>query len=65
MSKELTFSEVSGHKTKRDLFLIIHDKVYDASKFIDEHPYDSSATTQKTEWAGKLLMERFYKLQWR
>jgi len=38
MSKELTYAEVSGHNTKKDLFVVIHDKVYNASSFVDEHP---------------------------
>lgn len=37
--KELTFQEVSSHTTKKDLYMIIHDKVYDCSSFVDEHPY--------------------------
>ncbi|KAL8718679.1 MAG: hypothetical protein Q9225_004215 [Loekoesia sp. 1 TL-2023] len=37
-TKELTFSDVAEHNTKKDLYLVIHDKVYDATKFIDEHP---------------------------
>ncbi|OJJ85882.1 cytochrome b5-like heme/steroid binding domain-containing protein [Aspergillus glaucus CBS 516.65] len=36
--KELTFAEVSEHTTKKDLYLIVHDKVYDCSSFVDEHP---------------------------
>ncbi|KKK21614.1 hypothetical protein P175DRAFT_0427176 [Aspergillus ochraceoroseus IBT 24754] len=36
--KELTFKEVAAHKTKKDLYLIVHDKVYDCSSFVDEHP---------------------------
>ena len=23
----------------QDLFIVVHDKVYDATKFVDEHPY--------------------------
>jgi len=38
MAKEYTYQDVAGHNTKKDIFLVIHDKVYDASKFIDEHP---------------------------
>jgi cytochrome b involved in lipid metabolism len=38
MSKELTYTEVAAHSSKKDLYLVIHDKVYDASSFIDEHP---------------------------
>lgn len=37
--KELTFKDVADHNTKKDLWLVIHDKVYDISKFVDEHPY--------------------------
>jgi len=38
MSEELSYSEVSTHSTKKDLYVVIHDKVYNASSFIDEHP---------------------------
>jgi len=38
MSEELSYSDVSSHSTKKDLFVVIHDKVYNASTFIDEHP---------------------------
>ncbi|KAI2628248.1 cytochrome b5 [Xylaria nigripes] len=37
-SKEFTFQDIAEHNTKKDLFLVIHDKVYDTTKFIDEHP---------------------------
>lgn len=37
--KEYTYSEVSEHNTKKDLFIVVHDKVYNASSFVDEHPY--------------------------
>ncbi|KAM0252868.1 hypothetical protein ACHAQJ_007498 [Trichoderma viride] len=38
MSKEYTYQDVAEHNTKKDIFVVIHDKVYDTSKFIDEHP---------------------------
>ncbi|GFP54582.1 hypothetical protein ACSS6W_002406 [Trichoderma asperelloides] len=38
MSKEYTYQDVAEHNTKKDIFVVIHDKVYDCSKFIDEHP---------------------------
>jgi len=38
MSEEFTYSEVSKHSTKKDLYVVIHDKVYNASTFVDEHP---------------------------
>ena len=39
MSQEYTYQDVAEHNTKKDIFVVIHDKVYDATKFIDEHPY--------------------------
>ncbi|ORY02679.1 cytochrome b5-like heme/steroid binding domain-containing protein [Clohesyomyces aquaticus] len=36
--KEYTYSDVSEHATKKDLFIVVHDKVYNASSFVDEHP---------------------------
>ncbi|KAI0022781.1 putative cytochrome b5 [Xylariomycetidae sp. FL0641] len=36
--KEYTYQDVAEHNTKKDLFVVIHDKVYDATKFVDEHP---------------------------
>ncbi|KAE9380606.1 cytochrome b5 [Stipitochalara longipes BDJ] len=36
--KEFTYAEVAEHSAKKDLFLVIHDKVYDTTAFVDEHP---------------------------
>ena len=36
--KEFTLTEVSSHTAKKDVYLIIHEKVYNASSFVDEHP---------------------------
>jgi len=38
MSQELSYSDVSSHSTKKDLYVVIHDKVYNVSSFVDEHP---------------------------
>ncbi|KAB5583136.1 cytochrome b5-like heme/steroid binding domain-containing protein [Coniochaeta sp. 2T2.1] len=38
MSTEYTYQDVAEHNTKKDIFVVIHDVVYDATKFIDEHP---------------------------
>jgi len=38
MSKEYTYKEISAHAGKKDLFLVIHDKVYNTTAFVDEHP---------------------------
>lgn len=37
--KEYTYQDVAEHNTKNDMFCVIHDKVYDCTKFLDEHPY--------------------------
>ncbi|CAK7214993.1 hypothetical protein SBRCBS47491_002338 [Sporothrix bragantina] len=37
-AKEYTYQDVAEHNTNKDLFMVIHDKVYDVTKFIDEHP---------------------------
>ena len=36
--KEFTYQDIAEHNTKKDLFMVIHDNVYDATKFVDEHP---------------------------
>ncbi|KAJ2899143.1 hypothetical protein MKZ38_003390 [Zalerion maritima] len=38
MTGEFTYQDVAEHNTKNDCFVVIHDKVYDCTKFIDEHP---------------------------
>lgn len=38
MSKEFSTSEVAAHKTKDDLWIIVHGKVYDVSKYLEDHP---------------------------
>ncbi|KAA6413588.1 MAG: cytochrome b5 [Lasallia pustulata] len=38
MSTELTFKEVAEHNSKKDLYVVVHDKVYNATTFLDEHP---------------------------
>ncbi|KAJ5595183.1 uncharacterized protein N7459_001391 [Penicillium hispanicum] len=37
-SKEFTLQEVTAHNTKKDLYMVVHNKVYDCSSFVDEHP---------------------------
>ncbi|KAK3303479.1 putative membrane bound hemo protein [Chaetomium strumarium] len=37
-SKELTYQDVAEHNTKKDLYVVIHDQIYDCTKFVDEHP---------------------------
>ncbi|RHZ63622.1 putative cytochrome b5 reductase [Aspergillus thermomutatus] len=35
---EFTVEDVAGHKTRDDLWVIIHGKVYDLTKYIRDHP---------------------------
>ncbi|KAF2227465.1 cytochrome b5-like heme/steroid binding domain-containing protein, partial [Elsinoe ampelina] len=37
-TKSLSYSDVAEHNTKKDLYVVVHDKVYNASSFVDEHP---------------------------
>jgi cytochrome b involved in lipid metabolism len=46
--KELTLQEVSEHNNKKDLYLIINDKVYDCTSFANEHPYVVSISISAT-----------------
>ncbi|BFZ56551.1 hypothetical protein PYCC9005_003598 [Savitreella phatthalungensis] len=38
MSKEYTAEEIKAHTGKDDVWIVVHDKVYNATKFLDEHP---------------------------
>jgi cytochrome b involved in lipid metabolism len=38
MSKRLTRSEVAEHNSNKSAWVIIGNKVYDVTKFLDEHP---------------------------
>ncbi|CAF3463914.1 hypothetical protein SNK03_004927 [Fusarium graminearum] len=37
-TKEFTMQDVAEHNTSKDIYMVVHDKVYDCSKFLDEHP---------------------------
>jgi cytochrome b involved in lipid metabolism len=41
--KTFSASEVVKHQRKEDLYLVIHDKVYDVTSFVEHHPQVSSA----------------------
>jgi cytochrome b involved in lipid metabolism len=36
--KDFTYAQVAEHSAKKDLYLVIHDKVYNTTAFVDEHP---------------------------
>lgn len=33
-----TYEAIKAHNTKDDLWMVVHGKVYDVTKFVDEHP---------------------------
>ena len=49
---EYTYQDVAEHNTKKDLFIVVHDKVYDATKFVDEHPYGHQPPASALETMG-------------
>ncbi|KAI6024493.1 cytochrome b5-like heme/steroid binding domain-containing protein [Pisolithus marmoratus] len=38
MAKVITLQEFQAHTTRDSLYTLVHEKVYDVTKFIDEHP---------------------------
>ncbi|GAU28050.1 hypothetical protein TSUD_265080 [Trifolium subterraneum] len=36
--KLFTLADVSQHNTSKDCWLVIHNKVYDVTKFLEDHP---------------------------
>ncbi|CAG5098508.1 Oidioi.mRNA.OKI2018_I69.XSR.g15734.t1.cds [Oikopleura dioica] len=38
MSKVFSLEEVGKHNTGKDCWMVIHNKVYDVTKFLSEHP---------------------------
>ncbi|TVY75173.1 putative cytochrome b5 [Fusarium oxysporum f. sp. cubense] len=47
MAKDNVFSyqDVARHNTKNDLYVVIHDKVYDCTEYLGQHPYVSPTLT--------------------
>jgi len=54
--KKFSTKEVEGHKDKNSTWLIIHDKVYDVTKFLEEHPGGEEVLL---EMGGKDATENF------
>ena len=36
--QEYTLKQISKHKTKGDLWLVVDNKIYDVSNFLEKHP---------------------------
>ncbi|EJD53537.1 cytochrome b5 [Auricularia subglabra TFB-10046 SS5] len=56
MSKVVSFDEWKQHQTRSDCWTLIHDKIYDVSKFLDEHPGGDEVILAE---AGKDATEAF------
>jgi len=54
--KKLTKEEVATHNDKKSTYLIIHDSVYDVTKFLEEHPGGEEVLLEQ---AGKDATEAF------
>ncbi|TPX37710.1 hypothetical protein SmJEL517_g00535 [Synchytrium microbalum] len=38
MAKTFTWNDVGTHNTRNDIWVVVHRKVYNITKFLDEHP---------------------------
>ncbi|KAI9717462.1 MAG: hypothetical protein M1828_007224 [Chrysothrix sp. TS-e1954] len=54
--KEFTYSEVSSHSGKKDLQIVVHDKIYNATSFVDEHPYDDPKPSSTQDLGGEEVL---------
>ncbi|KAH9999915.1 cytochrome b5 [Russula vinacea] len=55
-TKVVTLSELREHATKDNIWVLLHSKVYDVTKFIDEHPGGDEVILSE---AGKDATEAF------
>lgn len=56
MTQTITLEEVQKHNTRDSVWFIIHNKVYDVTKFIEEHPGGEEVLLEQ---AGKEASEIF------
>jgi len=54
--KRFSTKEVAEHKDKKSVWIIIHDNVYDVTKFLEEHPGGEEVLLEQ---AGKDATEHF------
>ncbi|CAG8810874.1 28027_t:CDS:1, partial [Racocetra persica] len=38
MTRSFTVDDVAQHNTQDSIWIIVHDKVYDVTNFLNEHP---------------------------
>lgn len=56
MTQIVTLEEVKQHNTRNSVWFVIHNKVYDVTKFMDEHPGGEEVLLEQ---AGKDASEIF------
>ncbi|XP_035894649.1 cytochrome b5-like isoform X2 [Anopheles stephensi] len=56
VQKQYSLAEVAQHNKPDDVWMVIHDKVYDVTKFLHEHPGGEEVLI---EWAGKEATAEF------
>ncbi|KAH8550743.1 cytochrome b5 [Umbelopsis sp. PMI_123] len=56
MATPLSLAQVSGHNIKKDIYVAIHNKVYNVTDFIEEHPGGEEVLLDE---AGKDATEAF------
>lgn len=56
VGKKYSLKEVGEHTDKKSTWIIIHDKVYDVTKFLEEHPGGEEVLLEQ---AGKDATESF------
>ncbi|KAI0082487.1 cytochrome b5 [Panus rudis PR-1116 ss-1] len=55
-AKVVTYEELKAHSSKDSIWILLHEKVYDVTKFIDEHPGGDEVILAET---GKDATEAF------
>ncbi|KAG0719456.1 Cytochrome b5 [Chionoecetes opilio] len=55
-AKVFTLKEIAKHKSPESCWFVIHDKVYNVSKFLDEHPGGEEVLLES---AGQNVTENF------
>lgn len=56
MTQTITLEEVKQHNNRNSVWFVIHDKVYDVTKFMEEHPGGEEVLLEQ---AGKDASEIF------
>jgi len=49
-----TWEEIAKHRSAKSLWVVVHDKIYDVTKFMEEHPGGEEVLLEQ---AGTVLCE--------